>query len=82
MDKDKIYREAKGRDDFFGTPKGFTDSKGYANYKKKDAKNKGLENKKVYTSPTGSKHKIGSQKHEYWKDIERRGKEDKKYGGD
>ncbi len=33
-----------------------------------------------YTSPTGSKHKIGSQKHKYWQDIEKRGKEDKKYG--
>ena len=35
---------------------------------------------KFYTSPTGSKHKVGSNKHKYWMDIERAGKDSKKYG--
>lgn len=44
------------------------------------AKSKALKKKKEYVSPTGSKHKVGSAKHKYWEDIEKRGKEDKKYG--
>lgn len=34
----------------------------------------------MYTSPTGSKHREGSAKHKYWEGIEKRGKEDRKYG--
>lgn len=43
------------------------------------ALNKAKNGSATYTSPTGSKHKIGSAKHAYWKDIERAGKEQKKY---
>ena len=45
---DRIYKSAKESDDFFGPPKGMTDSKGYAAYKKKvssPAKSKALEKK-------------------------------------
>ena len=49
------------------------------------AKNKAIHAKmgkksEMYTSPTGSKHKVGSNKHSFWMDIERKGREDKKYG--
>lgn len=44
-----------------------------------ETKKKALAGKGMYTSPTGSKHKVGSAKHSYWKDIERAGKEQKKY---
>ncbi len=34
----------------------------------------------MYTSPTGSKHRIGSQKHKHWEGVEKRGEADRKYG--
>lgn len=33
-----------------------------------------------YTSPTGSKHRIGSKKHKYWAAITKRGEDNKKAG--
>jgi hypothetical protein len=34
----------------------------------------------MYTSPTGSKHRVGSQKHKYWEGIIKRGEDNKKAG--
>lgn len=40
------------------------------------AKTKALKGKAgMYTSPTGSKHRIGSQKHRYWENIKRIGRD-------
>lgn len=33
-----------------------------------------------YTSPTGSKHRVGSNKHKYWAAITKRGEDNKKAG--
>ena len=44
----------------------------------KTSKSKALG--KMYTSPTGSQHRIGSAKHKYWQDIEKRQKDKDKYG--
>lgn len=34
----------------------------------------------MYTSPTGSKHRIGSTKHKYWENIKRRGEDNARAG--
>ncbi len=45
--------------------------------RKKKAINKALG--KMIEHPSGGKMREGSRKHEYWKDIDRRGSEQKKY---
>lgn len=60
---------------------GFDDKKApkeaYLHGYRKDAKSKAL---KMYTSPTGSKHRIGSRKHQYWANIIKRGEDNKRAG--
>jgi hypothetical protein len=36
--------------------------------------------KGMYTSPTGSKHRIGSNKHKYWEGIIKRGEDNRRAG--
>lgn len=61
----------------------------------KGAKNKAIEKRsgdwsettygskpsgKIYTSPTGSRHRVGSGKHKYWAAIIKRGEDNKRAG--
>ena len=46
----------------------------------KTSKSKGKALSKMYTSPTGSKHRVGSQKHKYWEGIIKRGEDNRKAG--
>lgn len=48
---------------------------------KPEAKSKALSKKTgMYTSPTGSKHRYGSNKHRYWESIKRRGEDNARAG--
>ncbi len=79
---DSIERAKEIRKTWKGTNKGFVDKVGIPARAAHDKKTKALEKHKggMYTSPTGSKHRIGSQKHKYWEAIVKRGKDNAAHG--
>ncbi len=56
------------------------DKPGHAGAKSEALKSKVEVAKKMVRKPTGGTMREGSRMHQYWEDIKRRGKEDRKYG--